>query len=221
MDATGERMRAAKAVKVTLGVSILVMAGVLALTLSRAPPRVVRAVGRAELILASTTKAGETCQPDEVLPAGVSALRITVAGYYGATLRATVYQGSRIVTEGSRGGDWTGTSVTVPVKPLSYTATHVKLCVHVGPNSEPIFFAGSTALAQEAALTGEGAPLAGRLGVEDLAAGQGSWWSRALSVARRMGLGHALSGTWVVLLIAALVAAVGVLAVTLTLRELG
>ena len=214
-------MRAAKAVKVTLGVSTLVMVAVVALTLSRSPPRVVRAVGRAELILSSTTNSGETCQPDEVLPAGVSALRITVAAYFGARLRVTAYSGSRVLEEGTRGGEWTGTSVTVPVKPLSHTAKHVKLCVHVGPNSEPIFFAGSTALAQEAAVTGEGAPLAGRLGVEDLAAGQGSWWSRALSVARHMGIGHALSGTWVVLLIAALVAAAGALALTLTLRELG
>ena len=40
--------------------------------------------------------------------------------------------------------------------------------------------------------------------VEYLRAGHGSWWSRASSVARHMGLGHAASGTWIVFLLIAL-----------------
>jgi hypothetical protein len=96
----------------------------------------------------------------------------------------------------------------------------VTLCVAVGPNSEPIFIFGREAPQREAAVaTGEGR-LRGRMGVEYLTAGRRSWWSRILPVARHMGLGHALSGTWVVLLIAALVGAVGLLAMRLTLREL-
>ena len=54
---------------------------------------------------------------------------------------------------------------------------------------------------------------------EYLAAGNRSWWSRILEVARHMGLGHALTGTWVVGLIAALMVAVGGLAIRVALRE--
>jgi len=50
--------------------------------------------------------------------------------------------------------------------------------------------------------------------------GGGSWWSRALSVARHMGIGHAISGTWVALLVAALVAALCALVIRLGWREL-
>lgn len=63
-------------------------------------------------------------------------------------------------------------------------------------------------------------PLGGRVGVEYLAAGRGSWWSRLSSVAAHLGLGRAYSGAWIALLVAALMAAVGVLAVRLTAREL-
>jgi hypothetical protein len=78
---------------------------------------------------------------------------------------------------------------------------------------------GAEAPRSAAAVTSTGEPLAGRLGVEYLAASNRSWWSRILEVARHMGLGHALSGTWVVLLIAALMAAVGALAIRAVLRE--
>jgi hypothetical protein len=170
--------------------------------------------------LGSTISEEETCQGNEVLPAGVSAIRVSLLAYYGATVRVTASSGPRVLAEGGRGGEWTGGSVTVPITPLKRTVSHVTLCIAVGLNSEPIFLLGDETPAREAAVaTGEGR-LGGRVGVEYLAAGRGSWWSRILPVARRMGLGHALSGTWVVLLIAALVGAVGLLAVRLTLREL-
>ena len=220
MEAASERMRAVKAVKVTLGVSIALALAVVAVTLTHSPPRVVRASSVGQSEVGATTSDEETCQANEVLPAGVSAIRVWLLAYYGAPVRVTASSGSRVLAEGRRAGDWTGGSVTVPITPLKRTASQVKLCVAVGPNSEPIFVLGREAAAREAAVApGEGR-LRGRVGVEYLAAGQGSWWSRILPVARRMGLGHALSGTWVVLLIAALVGAVGLLAVRLTLRDL-
>jgi hypothetical protein len=79
---------------------------------------------------------------------------------------------------------------------------------------------GSPAPPQDAITLATGGKLAGRMNVEYLSAGPGSWRSRVLTVARHMGLGRVFSGTWIVLLIAAMVAAVGVLAIRLTLREL-
>jgi hypothetical protein len=220
LEAANERMRAVKAVKVALGVSIALMLAVVAVTLTRAPPRVVRASSVGHFELGATISDEETCQANEVLPAGVSAIRVWLLAYYGARVRVTASSGSQVLAAGRRGGEWTGGSVTVPITPRKRTVSHVKLCVTVGPNSEPIFLFGGATPAREAAVaTGEG-HLRGRVGVEYLTAGQGSWWSRILPVARRMGLGHALSGTWVVLLIAALVGAAGLLAVRLTLREM-
>jgi hypothetical protein len=96
----------------------------------------------------------------------------------------------------------------------------VRVCVYIGPNSQPIYLLGSPAAPQEAAREGAGQALPGRLHVEYLASGGSSWWSLVLTVARHMGLGHVLAGTWVVILIALLVAAVGLLAMWLALREL-
>lgn len=213
-------MRAARDVKVTLGVGIALLLAVGAVTLTHAPPRVVRENMKTRVLGGTITGDAEVCQANEVLPAGISAIRLSAGAYFGPRIRLKAFAGSRVITEGEKGPVWTGTSVTVPVKPVSQTASHVKLCIEIGPNSELVFFRGAPASLSETATYGPGAPLGGRLGVEDLASGQGSWWSQILHVARHMGIGHALDGTWVVLLIAALVAAVGVLAVGLVLREL-
>jgi hypothetical protein len=204
----------------TLGLGTVLLLAVVALTLTRSPPRVVRVGETTGGEFAYTTHALEVCQPNEVLPAGVTGIRMSLEAYFGTKVSLRVLSGSQILTKGRRGPDWTSRTVTVPVAPLSHSVSHVKLCVEVGPTSEAIFFAGRRTPTQESARSTAGEPLGGRIGVEYLAAGQSSWWSLILTVARHMGLGHALSGTWVVLLIAALMAAVGLLAAGLTLREL-
>jgi hypothetical protein len=216
----GEGSRSVRDVKATLGAGVALLVAVGALTLTRAPPRVVRVGTRStDAVLAVTTEAVEVCQAGEVLPAGVSAIRLSLAAAYGSRLRVRASSGSQVLTQGSRGPEWTSISVTVPVTPLKRSVSSVTLCFDLGPNSERIVFTGVKTPAREAAASLAGQRLEGRVGVEYLAAGQGSWWSRILPVARRMGIGHALSGTWVVLLIAALVVAVGFLAIRLALRE--
>jgi hypothetical protein len=212
--------RAARNVRVTLGVCIVLLLAVGSVTLTHSPPRLVRVTAKQGVLDGTIIGNAEVCQGGEVLPAGVSAIRLGVGAYFGPRVKLTAFSGSLVLTEGDIGPTWTGTSVTIPVKPLSHTTSGVKLCMHIGPNSELVFFKGAPAQASESASYGEGALLGGRVVVEYLAPGTASWWSRILEVARRMGLGHALSGTWVVLLIAALVAAVGVLAVGLVWREL-
>ncbi len=213
-------MRAARDVKVTLGVGIALVIAVAAITLTHVPPRVVSVGTKARVLEGTIIGDAEVCQINEVLPAGVSAIRLGIGAYFGSRVRLRAFSGSRLLTEGTVGPTWTGTSVTVPVTPLSRPVSHARLCMEIGPNSELIFFRGARAAGGESAYYGAGALLEGRVAVEYLAAGHGSWWSRVLAVARHMGVGHALSGTWVVLLIAALVAAVGILAIGLVLREL-
>lgn len=228
-----------RSVEITLVVGVGLMAAVGAVTLTRAPPRVVRAVaqeariGREERVpLALTTGDITICQSDEVLPAGVSGIRLWMRAFFGAPVRVAAYSGSRALTEGSRGAGWTGQSVTVPIEPVDRTTSNVRLCFALGPNSEPVVVLGALAAPAQkgAAISGgaltpaaaavNGGRLGGRVGVEYLAAGRGSWWSRVLTVARHVGLGRAFSGTWIALLVAALMAAAGVLAIRLAAREL-
>jgi hypothetical protein len=222
-----------KNVKVTLAAGLALIVVVTAVVLTRAPPRVVGVNGlAANTRLGLTTGNSTICQAGETVPRGVSAIRLSVAAFFAANVHVTAYSDSRILTEGARRPDWTGTSVTVPVKPAPRASSDVTLCLVLGPNSEPIIIAGrpTPALAAAVVLRGRaptpairanaGEILSGRMSVEYLAAGTRSWWSRALSVARHLGLGHFVSGTWIALLPAALMVAVGLLAMRLALREL-
>jgi hypothetical protein len=213
-------VRTTRKVKKTLVVGFALLVVVGAYTLTRSPSRVVGSGAAPVSLLGATSGRGEVCQANEVLPADVTAIRLSLAAYFGAKVRVAVSSASRLLTEGRRGPEWTGRSITVPVKPLSRPARHVRVCVSISSNSEAIFFSGSPAPIGEAATLPNGQSLSGRLDIEYLVPGSGSWWSRILPVARHLGLGRAFSGTWIVLVIAAMVAAVGVLAVRLTLREL-
>jgi hypothetical protein len=223
---------------VTLIVGLALLAAIGAAVLTRSPPRVVR-VGvpggdANKELLGGGPVDFAVCQPDESLPAGVTGIRLALWAFYGANVHVRVYSGSRVITDGSRGADWTSDSVTVPVKPLDHATAGVKLCFAIAPNSQPIQILGTPAPnIQEASSVNVGGAsptpavaarkhvlLRGRMGVEYLAPGTGSWWSRILTVARHMGLGRSYTGTWIALLVAALMLAVGALAVRLAWREL-
>jgi hypothetical protein len=217
-------------VTVTLVVGIALLALIGAVTLTRSPPRVLRAAGRPETLLVHLHGDIAACQGNEVLPAGVSAVRLSTWAFLGYDMHVKLYRGTQLLAEGERGADWTSDSVTIPIKPLAYRSTEVTLCFAIGPTTEPVLILGTPAPPREAAVVVRGASLtpaaavneffAGRIAVEYLAAGQGSWWSRAGSVAEHMGLGRAFSGTWITFLIFVVMLGVGALAVRLTLREL-
>jgi hypothetical protein len=208
-----------RSAKVTLGVGIALIAMLAAYTLTRSPPRVVRTNSLPQAAVATTISDISFCQAGETLPAGVSGIRLSVWAFFGANIHVTVSSGSRVLTAGRRGPDWTGSTVTIPVTPLSHAVSPVKVCFDVGPNSEALYFSGSEAPRSAAAVTSTGEPLAGRVSIEYLTAGDRSWWSRIVEVARHIGLGHALTGTWVVGLIAALMLAVAGLTIRVALRE--
>lgn len=221
---------------VTLAVGVALLAAASAVALTRSPPRVagvgVPTGGASDVPLGKDLGDMTICQSGEVLPAGVSGIRIGMWAFLGAKMHVRVYSGSRILTEGSRGPNWTSNSVTVPVKPVDHRTSGVEVCIGIGPNNQPLLLLGAEAPTGAASVTlGVSSPtpaaaaashklLGGKIGVEYLAASRGSWWSRVLSVAKHMGLGRAYSGTWIALLVAVLMAAVGVFAIRLTLREL-
>jgi hypothetical protein len=216
-------------VTITLAVGIALVVAVCALALTRSPPRVALVGARNETVLTRISGDLSACQTNEALPAGVSAIRLATWAFLGYDVRVRVYRGLRLLTEGQRGANWTSDSVTVPVKPLDRPTLGVTLCFAIGPNEEPGIILGTPAPPQASAVVLRGdvptpaaatnEVLSGKVGVEYLTSGTGSWWSRLPSVATHIGLGRAFSGTWIAFMIAALVSALGVLAVWLTLRE--
>jgi hypothetical protein len=221
-----------KNVRVTLALGIALIIAVGVLVLKQSPPRVLRSNGpSANWSLAGTSSQPAFCQAKEVLPATTSAIRLSITGFFGSNVHVVAYRGARVLTEGSRGPDWTGTSVTVPVKRVNHTSSQVNLCFALGPNEETIVIPGFLTSPRDAAVASESGGLAaaargsnvltlkGRVLIEYLAVGQRSWWSRISSVVRNMGLGHFIGGIWVALLAGSLMLALGFFTVRLTLRE--
>jgi hypothetical protein len=215
----------------TLAVGLVILLAVGALVLRQAPPRLVRigapgsraVTAQGVYPIEQTIGSPTVCQAGEVLPAGVSAVRVAIWGFFGARVHVGAYSGSHLLTEGARAANWTSDSVTVPVRPLRSTHSGVKVCVAIGPNSEPELVLGAPTPQQQAAEVTEGGHskrLPGRFTLEYLAPGHSSWWSQILPVARHIGLGRSYSGTWIALLIAFLTATAGVLAIRLSLWEL-
>lgn len=210
-------MRQAR-IALLLSLALLVIVGVL--TLTHAPPRILGKGAISEESLGSTTGSATVCQADETLPRDTSAIRIGMEASFGPKVLVRAYSGSRILATGSRRSNWTGSSVTVPITPASHSASDVRLCFYVPANSERLQLWGAHAVAGKTAVGGKGEALPGRVSVEYLGHGEGSWWSRTLSVARHIGLGHSVDGTWVALIFAMLVAAVSALMVGLAWSQL-
>jgi hypothetical protein len=221
-----------RTVTVTLAVGTALTIAVGAVTLTRSPPRVLRVNEPEANISMGITQANPAiCQSGETLSAGTTAVRISLDAFLGARVRVVAYRGGQVVTEGRRAPTWGGTSVTVPVRPVAQTVSGANFCFEIGPNSQFVIIPGHQSPPSRAAValqsgqlgpsvpTNQQLPLKGRVVVEDLGDGRGTWWSRIRGVARHMGLGHFVTGKWIPLLAAALMAAVGALALRLALRE--
>lgn len=222
-------------VTVTLVASLALMTAAVALVLTGAPPRIARASGpQARSSLGVTQNELTICQGNEILPAGVSAIRVSIVAFLGSNMQVVVFHNRQIVTSGSRNPAWSGSTATIPVRPVDHTVSNVNVCFSDVPNSELLQVFGTllrSSSGRYAALVfrsnkltsegpiGEGSPLSGRVEIQYLAPGRGSWWSRIGSVVTHMGFGHFIGGKWVALLAAALMAATGALTVRLTLRE--
>ena len=99
-------MRAVRNVRLTFGAGIALIVAVGALTLTHSPPRVVKKGVKATYLAATISGAAALCQANEALPAGVSAIRLSLEAFFGSKVRITAYQGSRVIAEGRRSADW-------------------------------------------------------------------------------------------------------------------
>jgi hypothetical protein len=194
----------------------------LGVTLSGAPSTVAGTNSVALSARLGQTKGAVICQPAELLPADTSAVRLSLEATVGPRVTVLVFAGKRLLTSGTRGSGWTAASVTVPVQPLNHAATgSTRLCFEVEHTRLAVGMLGAPAKQATSARLLGGRLLHGRIAVEYLRAGRASWWSLALSVARRMGLGRATAGTWITLVVLALMLGLTLLVSWLTIRELG
>jgi hypothetical protein len=176
------------------------------------------AVRPVNVTLGSVPGSGRACQRGETLPAGTSAIAVSLETTSGPRVAVTVSSGGSVLTRGESASGWIGKVVAIPVRPLKRSARDATVCVRFTGGNELMLFLGVRGATRDPATSSAGV-LPGRMSIEYLRPGRASWWSQALSVARRMGLGRAWAGTWVALLVAALMAAGVAVASWLTVRD--
>jgi hypothetical protein len=209
-------------VKIALLAGLLALALAVALVLSGAPQVVLAGNGvAAKGILAAANAGTRACQRGEALPRGTTAIRVSLGDFTGPAVTVQALSGSRVVASGVHAAGWDGETVTVPVRRVHSTISPVSICfASSAVGGEKLLINGSPATAARSVSGRRGEVLGGRLRVEYLGSGHTSWWTLAKSVARRMGLGRAWSGTWVALLVAALMLLAAALASRLILTQL-
>jgi hypothetical protein len=207
--------------KITLGAGLLVGAAAIGVTLSGSPLTLARANTTVHGTFETTRQQTEACQSNEVLPRETTAVRLRIFAFLGPRMTVALLSHGRVIAHGERGTGWTSNVVTIPVNPLPTERSGVELCFALFLNGDETVSLEGERTSQALAAQSESGPLPGRLRVEFLRPGRSSWWSHAGAVARRMGLGHALSGVWRVLLLALLMGVVLVLCSRAVLTGLG
>jgi hypothetical protein len=207
-------------VSVALAISLTVLAAAIAIVLLQAPITVAGINTAEQAFLGTIHRSAEVCQRNEALPRDTSAIRLRIFTQIGPRVTVEVLSHGRVLTSGEQRSGWTGGVVTVPVRPLSRSMSGVQLCSSFLLNgNETASIVGSPA-ARIVTASGHVVVSPARVRVEYLRPGRSSWWSLALVVARHMGLGHAGSGTWSVLLVLLLMAGVVLLCSRTMLRQL-
>jgi len=212
-------MTARNQVAITIGVGFALIVAVLVVVLLQAPDERISTnsvVVQREIGLFSPHDA--VCQSNERLPASTDALRMSLIAYIGPAVSVTVSHEGRVVARGHHSGGWISGSLTLPLRPSVSSQTGASICLTRDSSALVAGLLGQTAPTARAA-TNNGQPLPGRLRIEYLTHGHSSWLSMAKHVARRLGLGHSPSGTWIVLPLTALMAIALGLGAWLLMRE--
>jgi len=210
-------MRSVK-IAIALGLALLTIA--IGLTLTRSPPLLAGTNSiPANPGIAYASGGSKACQMSGTLPRGMSAIRISASTNTGPRVTLKVLSGPLLITHGEREAGWgVDETVTVPVQRVPRTIANANICMAFGPAIEPIQINGE--LVRTITVRDGTTRRFVRFRFEYLRPGHASWWSLVSSVARRMGFGHAPSGTWVVFLLIALMITFATLATRLVLREL-
>ncbi len=208
-------------IKAALAGGLALIAVALVATLAHAPATVTETtVLPATQFTATTSNGSGGCQRGELLPPDTTAIRLGLFAVTTPAVAVKVFAGPRLLTEGTLAPGWSGEGATVPVdRVLARAVSPVTVCFTVTSVTGAVQMVGKTTPPAEATVA-EAKPLPGRISIEYLRPGRRSWWSLAVSVARRLGLGRAYSGTGNALLVLALAITVLTLSSWLVVRDL-
>jgi hypothetical protein len=192
----------AKRASLAVGLTLTVLA--VCVVMARSPSVIARTNGVPdEGSFLTVSGHGELCEANEVLPAGTTAIRVTLEAMIGPPVRVLIRHGREVLTRGEQASGWTH-PVTVPVKPLLHTVAGVSTCVVIASREEGVRVAGSRRYGGN-----------GRVRIEYLRPGNRSWWALASSVIGRMSFGRATSGIWaIVAVMVAMLALTAIVSVT-------
>jgi hypothetical protein len=202
--------------RISLTVGLAFTALAISIVMARSPLVVARTNGvSVEGTVRAMTSAGEACQERELLPRGVTAIRLSLEAVSGPRVSVRVTRGGELLTSGEQGSGWTRQNVTIPVRSRARAVSQASVCFALAPRDETVDLVGGHSghalVATGGARAGGPAgtaylppvarPASGAIRIEYLRPGSRTWWSLAGEVARRMGLGRAPSGTWIALVV--------------------
>ena len=199
---------------------LLILAGI-AVTLTQSPISIAAVNTPQRAPLGELQRDTSYCQSDETLPPETSAIRLRTYAFLGPRVSVEVLAHGHVIAHGQRGSGWTGGVVTIPVNTLSTVRSGVALCFTFFTNEDETITAVGEPTTGVLAAHARDATSPGRVRVEYLRPNRSSWWSLVPEVARRMGLGHAPSGTWTVLLVLALMGGLVAVCARVIFGELG
>lgn len=205
---------------IVLAAGLVLIAAFVGVTLARSPPTLA-GTNRvpAEHLIGVVERDVGACQTGEALPAGTSAIRLSLVSIVGPRVAVSVLSDGRVVTHGATGAGWTSSEVTVPMAPLAHRVAPVTLCVRLSDLNGEVEFKGARTSAP-VAVSERGERLHGRLRVEYVRAGHSSWAALVSGIARNVSFGRAWSGMWIVVFILALTLSVVALTSWGIVREL-
>jgi hypothetical protein len=208
-----------RSVVIALAVGLAFIGIAIIAVLARAPLTVVGANPNPSKDFIEVEESGalSNCQSAGTIPKGTTAIRIGIEGLnYSPAVSVRVLLGSQLIAAGNLpGGGVSAPSVTVPVGRFSHAVNGARICPTVGPALEPVRYYGVPVHSRSAQQLHGAA-----LHVEYLRPDTKLWGSFLSSIAYHMGLGRAMSGTWIAFLALALVIATFVLVCRLTVEEL-
>jgi Predicted membrane protein (DUF2142) len=211
-----------------LSAALLVLAVAICVILARSPLQIVGTnatpadgtIAQVGADAPTRTTSISACQRGQLIPAGTTAIELSLSSDVGPRLDLQAFSGARLLTSGVRPAGWGGVAVVVPVKRVAAAHAGVTVCFRLGPGQGLVKLHGRAASGSASATSG-GQPIGGALRVDYLRPAGGSWWSRIGSVTHRIGLGRAWGGAWIAYFVVLLAAAIAALMSWLVLHELG
>jgi len=200
--------------RLALAVGLTAIAVAVGLVLSGAPVGVAGSDGiPANFAVEFIHQSEVICQAGGTVPAGTSAIRVSLSPNVGPAVGLEVFSGPTLVTKGNHPAGWgVDETLTVPVATVPRTIAQARICATIGPLVEPLQVNG-------ARVTSPSGASAVWLRMEYLRPLSRSWLSRLPAVASVIGVAHAPTGAWVAYLVIAVMLALCALVSRVLLRE--